>query len=324
MNNFLSVKNILLIGIFFLLLIWGGIFALVLTDPSYKLFTPTLPVLAFFQETPNFKSDLTEDGPWKQDLFMGTGTLSGFDGKSFLAHGVATPSAIFKNNDVIVYFNYYPSQNRKAFGSINWIKSSDLGRKWTKPAPIVLEGLPELSTNPLSPKLVVLPSGKIKLYFLAKKIHDTKNKLMAALSNDGVNFIYDPTTSFEIEAESLTTFSLTVLNDRMHLFASTEEGLQTGTAYNAISYDTKIFTRLADVQIGESFYGQNSLITEGDQLKLIGASNKGLWTSSSTNGNSWSQPNYLNFNVENPTAVFIGDKYLLFYTANATTPEASN
>lgn len=318
----LSIRKILIWGIISLLLIWGVIFWLALTDKSYNLIIPTIPGFTGLGSGEVLSTEIVGDGPWKQDLFMGNGNLSGFDGKSFLVHGTATPSAIYKNNEVVVYFNYYPQNNRKAFGSINWIKSSDQGRKWTMPSPIKLNGLPELSTNPISPKAIVMPSGKIKLYFIAKKKDENRNKLFAALSNDGVNFDFDLTTFFEIEEESMISFSLTILNDRMHLVASTGEGAQTGTFYNAISYDTKVFTRLKDANISESFYGQNSLVTEGNQLKLLGASSKGLWISSSKDGNKWSSPSYLNINVQNPGTIFTGDKYLLFYTSQ-TTPDGS-
>lgn len=314
----ITIRKILIFGIIFLALIWGGIFGMVLADPSYKLIIPSIPAPLWLQKTPDLKVDLSVDGPWKQDLFMGSGNLSNFGGKSFLVHGTATPSAIYKNSDVVVYFNYYPKDNRKVYGKIYWIKSSDQGRAWSQPTPVTIIGLPELTTSPISPKAILMPNGKIKLYFLAKKQADTRNKLFAAISSDGVNFTFDPTTSFEIEDESLISFSMTILNDRMHLFAATEEGSSTGTAYNAISYDTKVFTRLADVKIDQSFYGQTSLLTEGDQLKLIGSSDRGLWISSSSNGNNWSSPTYLNFYSQNPTAVFVGDKYLLFYTAVAS------
>jgi hypothetical protein len=320
--NLLSIRNILLGGTISIILIWGAILSLALTDKSFQLFIPSIPTFSWFKTEPALQIDLPKDGPWRQDLFMGSGDLSNFGGKSFLVHGSATPSAIFKNGEVVVYFNYYPASNRKAFGSISWIKSSDLGRKWTSPAAIHISSLPELATNPVSPQVVALPSGKIKLYFIAKKINQERNILMAALSNDGVNFVFDPTTSFEIEDESLVSFSLTILQDRMHLIAFTREGQQSNMSYNAISYDTKVFTRLADIKIAETFYGQASLVSDGKELKLLGASPKGLWSSTSTNGNTWSDPSYYNLSVQNPSTVLVGEKYLLFYTAD-TNPQTS-
>lgn len=320
--NIFSIRNILISGIALLLMIWGVIFYLALSDTSYKLFIPSLPVQAWLPKQITVKSDLPESGPWKQDLFMGSGTLSEFGGKSFLVHGTATPSAIYKNNDVVVYFNYYPSENRRTFGTVNWIKSSDQGRTWSLPSPVIIKDLPELTTNPISPQAIMLPSGKIKLYFIAKKVNEDRNKLFASISNDGVNFTFDPTTQFEIENESLISFGITILNDRMHLIAYTQEGATTQTMYNAISYDTKVFTRLADAVIEDSFYGQTSLVSNGNSLQLLGASPQGLWSSTSRDGNSWSDPDFYNFSVQNPHAVFVGEKYLIFYTAN-TEPQAS-
>ncbi len=316
----ISIRTILFWGTICIILIWGVILSLAFTDRSFQLFIPSIPAFAWFKTDPDLQIDLPKDGPWRQDLFMGSGDLSNFGGKSFLVHGSATPSAIFKNSDIVVYFNYYPATNRKAFGLINWIKSSDLGRKWTTPSPIYISSLPELSTNPISPQAVVLPSGKIKLYFIAKKLNQERNTLMAAISNDGVNFVFDPTTSFEIEDESLISFSLTILQDRMHLIAFTKEGQSSNMSYNAISYDTKVFTRLADIKIADTFYGQTSLVSDGKELKLLGASPKGLWSSISANGNTWSDPSYYNLSVQNPNTVYVGEKYLLFYTAD-TNPQ---
>jgi hypothetical protein len=316
--QFFSIRQILLLGIVFLLLIWGAIFTLVLTDSSYRLITPSISLPAWLQKLPDIDLQPTAEAPWKQDLFMGMGDINNLSGKSFLIHGTATPSAIVRNDSVVVYFNYYPSQSRQSFGKIFWIKSSDQGKKWSTPAPIVINGLPSLSSNPISPQVVVLPSGKVKLYFLAKATGTSHNSLYAALSNDGVNFTYDPTTSFVVENESLSAFTVAILGERMHMVAFTEQGAAKQTAYNAISYDTKVFTRLADLIIEDSFYGQSHLVAQGGELYLIGSSNRGLWKSSSRDGNTWSDPNYYDLPAQNPSAVYTGEKYLLFYTDNPT------
>jgi hypothetical protein len=321
--QFFSIRQILLLGIILLILIWGSIFTLVLTDHSYHLFTPTITLPSWLQHKPAVTNNPTQEAPWKQDLFMGSGDINNFSGKSFLVHRTATPSAIFRDNAAVVYFNYYPSENRKAYGSIFWIKSTDLGKKWTSPMPIAIKNLPETQTTPISPQVVLLPSGKIKLYFLAKTANATRNSLFAALSTDGVNFEYDPTTHFEIENESLMAFAITILGERMHLVAFTQEGAQSNTAYNAISYDTKVFTRLADLTIADSVYGQSHLTSQAGELYLIGSSNRGLWKSSSRDGNSWSNPIYYGQKVQNPSTVFTGEKFLLFYTDNPT-PAASD
>jgi hypothetical protein len=314
--QFFSIRQILLIDMFFLILIWGGIFTLVLTDHSYRLFVPTVELPTWLQKLPDIDLQPAKESPWRQDLFMGMGDINNLGGKSFLIHGTATPSAVVRNDSVVVYFNYFPPQNRQSFGKIFWIKSTDQGKKWSDPAPIVINDLPSLASYPISPQVVVLPSGKIKLYFLAKATQATHNSLYAALSNDGVNFTYDPTTSFQIENESLTAFTVAILGERMHLVAFTDQGALSQTAYNAISYDTKVFTRLADLKIEDSFYGQSHLTTQGGQLYLIGSSNRGLWKSSSNDGNSWSSPSYYGLPAQNPSAVYTGEKYLLFYTDN--------
>lgn len=317
--HFFSIRRLLLVGIICLTLIWGSIFTMVLTDPSYQLFIPTISLPSWIQKLPDIQVEPTKNAPWKQDLFMGSGDINTFSGKSFLIHGTATPSAVFRDNSVVVYFNYYPSQDRKKYGSIFWIKSADQGRNWTQPAPIVISGLPPLQTYPISPQVVLLPAGKIKLYFLAKAENAPHNKLYAAISSDGVNFNYDPSTNFEIENESLIAFTVAILDERMHMVAFTKEGSTTNTAYNAISYDTKVFTRLADLTIEDAFYGQSHLVVRGKNLYLIGSSSKGLWRTSSSDGNVWSNPAYFNLPAQNPTAVNVGEKFLLFYTDNPTT-----
>lgn len=317
-----TIKRLLITGGFFLCLIWGTIFYLIMTDSSYQLFVPEFPKLSFSESNVQF-IDSNQAGPWKQDLFMGSGDGSSFNGKAFLTNSAATPSAILKNSDIVVYFNFFPKDQRRAYGQINWIKSSDQGRKWTKPAPIVIENTPNFTVSPFSPKAFVLPSGKIKLFFLSRQAGENTNKLYAALSDDGARFTFDPSTQMEIENESLISFTLTMLEDKMHLLAYTEQGAQTGTSYHAISYDGKIFTRLADVQIKDSFYGQNALITDGNQLKLIGTSNKGIWSSTSGDGNSWNSPSYMNFQAENPAVLQVGDNFRIFYTA-VTSPSNQN
>ena len=297
----LTIKKILIAGFLILILIWGLILFLAFSDHSYQLFVPKfIKTTSLNLGDKSSGVDLSQTGPWKQDLFMATGNGSSFDGKSFLAHGVATPSAIVRNNEVLVYFNYFPQNTRKGFSTIHLIKSTTNGRQWTQPLQVVINQSAGFTTVPASPKAIVTTNGKIKLYFLAKKPGDDRTKMFAAVSDDGQNFVFDPKTQFEIENESLISIAVNILDDRLHLMAYTQEGSLRSTAYHAISYDTNVFTRLADVTIKDSYYGQNTLLNDGNSLKLIGNSLKGLWSSTSKDGNTWSNPSYLSFNAQNP------------------------
>lgn len=315
----LTIRKILAAGAIFLIPTWGLIFWLSYSDSSYQLFIPQLP--QSIETQPQKVDEFPGAGPWKQDLFMGTGDLNSFDGKSFLVRGAATPSAILKDNEIVVYFNYYPSNRRQSFGIINWIKSTDLGLNWSEPSPITIENMPDFSISPFSPKVLVLPNGKIKLYFLAKKTGEDRSKLFAAISDDGAKFYFDPDTVFEIEDEYLIAIALDLLGDKVHLFGYTAEGAGVNISYHAVSYDGKVFTRLADIKIEDSFYserssayGQNSLTKDGNQLVLLGASPRGLWSSTSGDGNNWSSPRYLSFNAQNPSVLKTGNSYRIFYT----------
>lgn len=311
------IKKILLFGGITLGLIWGTIFYLALTDSSYHLFMPQISNPLFSQKVEVDVVDLNQEGPWKHDLFMESGDGSSFGSTVLLAHGAATPSAILKDKDIVVYFSFFPKDQRRAFGQIYWVKSADQGNTWSDPAPITFENLPTLAYSPFSAKALVLPSGKIKLYFLSRVSGENRSKLFAAVSDDGAQFIYDPTTSFEIENESLSAFALSMQEDKLHMIAYTEQGAQTNTAYHAVSYDSNVFTRLADIKIADSFYGQTSLLTENEQLRLIGSSAKGLWSSTSSDGNSWSTPSHIDHSAQNPSVIKTGDIYRIFYTDKA-------
>jgi hypothetical protein len=311
------IKKILISGGVVLGLIWGIIFYLTLTDSSYQLFMPQISNPASSNQAGVDTVDLNQEGPWKQDLFMESGDGSSYGGTVLLAHGAATPSAILKNNDMVVYFSFFPKDQRRLFGQIYWVKSSDGGNEWSQPAAITIENLPTLAFSPFSAKAMVLPTGQIKLYFLSKKAGEAHNKLLSAVSEDGARFIYDPSVSFEIENESLNSFTMAMLDDKLHLIAYTEQGSQTNNAYHAISYDGNVFTRLADIKIADATYGQSSLIEDNGKLRLIGSSPKGLWSSTSGDGNSWSTPTHIDHSADNPALLKTGDTYRIFYTDTA-------
>src|SRR4051812_34209409 len=110
----LTIKKILALGGLSLVLIWGGILYLAFTDSSYHLLVPEFMNKTSLSSTQKASGvDFSQAGPWKQDLFMATGTGSSFDGKSFLAHSVSTPSAAVRNNEILVYFNYFPQETKK-------------------------------------------------------------------------------------------------------------------------------------------------------------------------------------------------------------------
>lgn len=314
--QFLTIKRIIISALIILSLIWGVILFLVFTDSSYHLIQLPLPDIKGIATSvqPIDESKVRQLQPLQQDLILATGDGSSFTDKAVLVTGAATPSAILKNNELIAYFNYFPEGQRRSYGSIHQIKSVDKGQTWSNPAQIMIFNAPALATVPFSPKVVLLPNNKIKLYFLARKRDEEQTKLFAAVSDDGIKFAFDPSTSFELEGQSLISYAVTILDYKMHLLAYTREGSASFTAHHAISYDTSVFTRLADVVIKDSYYGQTSLVTDGSKLILYGASDKGLWKSNSPDGNSWSSINYLNNQTENPGLIYKDNLYYLFYT----------
>lgn len=312
---FLTIKRIIITAIIILSLIWGVILYLLFSDTSYHLIVPQLPDIKGITST--IQTSVSPTGqlePLKQNLILATGDGTAFAGNALLVTGAATPSAIIRNNELITFFNYFPANQKRTYGSIHQIKSLDSGQSWSQPAQIMIFDAPPLSVMPFTPKAIVLPNNKIKLYFLARKKDEEAVKLFAAVSEDGLKFAFDPTTSIDLEGKSLVSFALVILNNKMHLLGYTLDGAKSYTAHHAISYDTSVFTRLSDVIIKDSYYGQNTLATDGSKLILYGASDKGLWLSTSPDGNSWSSINYLNTSAMNPGVVKQGDLYYLFST----------
>lgn len=303
--RFFSIKTFLLIGLIWVSLIWGVIFFLVWKEPTtYHLYVPHLTINRPLAVQNQPKTDFSQAGPWKSDLFMASGESSDqILGKSFLNHGIATSSAVVRGNQLISYFNYYPQENEQALGRVFTMSSSDNGSHWSRPEQVIFFNMPSIEKAPQRPVTILMPNGNLKMFFIAKKAGDSNSKLFAAVSKDGINFTFDPKTVFEIENESLISFGAAMDDGKLHLIAYTQEGQKTGNSYHAISYDGQIFTRLADIKIQDSYYGQGYLFSDQDKLVLYGNSDKGLWLSTSDDGNSWSSPNYLGVSGQNPVVV---------------------
>lgn len=314
-----SIRLFLILGSIWLILIWGTIFFLAWKDPSYKLFVPKMAFSKPLASSKQNQIDFSQSGPWKSDLFMSTGDdLTTFSGKSFLQNGIATPSAVLEKNQIFAYFNYFPKNQASELGRVYTITSSDNGRHWTQPQLVIFSNMPSIEKPPQKPVAIVLPNGKTKLYFIAKKAGDSTNKLYAAVSDDGIHFVFDSETHFEIENENLISFGVAIDDGRMHLMAYTSEGQKDNVVYHAISYDSQIFTRLADVKINDSYYGQGYLVEDHSKLVLFGSSDKGMWLSNSDDGNSWSAPDYVGVKGQNPAAIQTANGYLFLYSDQTT------
>ena len=77
-----------------------------------------------------------------------------------------------KDGRLLAAFQHFPENDSRNFDRVAVRFSSDEGRVWSKPEPIVVEGMGKGLMRPFDPTLVPLPDGRVRLYFTSNRSPD--------------------------------------------------------------------------------------------------------------------------------------------------------
>ncbi|MFZ1322045.1 MAG: T9SS type A sorting domain-containing protein [Ignavibacteria bacterium] len=209
---------------------------------------------------------------------------------------------------------------RQPVGSDTWDRvaikfSSDYGITWTEPQPIVINGLPLDFQRPFDPALAISDNGKLRMYFSSGQnlILDTSINTYSAISDDGVNFNFEPNIRFSLPDRPVIDPAVIKFNGLWHLVNPAT--MSTTGAYHNVSGNGLDFMRVPDIVSDQqhSWIG-NFMIKDSAELRFYGSGMR-IWYSSSPNGGIWSS--FLNTNIMggDPSVVKLSDNnYLMIYT----------
>ena len=255
-----------------------------------------------------------QNGPWLRDVDVYRITT---DGKSTRAHtferaGVPTMAQL-KDGRVIAAFQYFPKDDERSFDRVAVSFSSDQGVTWTKPAPIVVEGMEQGLARPFDPTLVPLPDGRIRLYHTSNRsprFEESTPAIYSAISEDGIHYQAEPGVRFAIEGRIVIDCAACLHNDVFHLIVPDngtaadmqrdQQGRQPprgGTGYHAVSKDGLTFERVDDVKLDGSIRWLGNVTSDGKKMTFIGTGDGrpsqtpgqrgGIWMATSTDGATW-------------------------------------
>jgi hypothetical protein len=285
----------------------------------------------------------SQPGPWQNDVLVFRVSRDG--GREPLATfpraGVPTLARL-PDGRLIAAHQHFPDDNDADFDKVAVRFSSDMGRTWTDPAVIRLEGWPEGMRFPFDPTLVALPDGRVRLYCTSvrgRRIDLNPPAIYSAVSSDGVTFTVEPGVRFEIEGRPVIDSAVVLHRGVFHLFAPDNgpaaAGIpaggpgdgEIGVAYHATSPDGLRFTRQPDLRIEGRRRWLGNAQSEGEVIRFFGtggppagrtgapatpgtgsrgrgaAGPGGIWTGTSPDGSRWQLDVTLNVPGADPGAV---------------------
>jgi hypothetical protein len=146
-----------------------------------------LPFLLADQEPPSFPPTASPNrhrpGPWDNDELVYRVAPGGEPEKlaTFARAGVPTVARL-KVGRLLAAFQNFPQDDHRHFDRVAVCFSGDEGRTWTKPEPIVVEGMEAGLARPFEPTLMPLPDGRVRLYFTANRSPDFRRSPPAIYS----------------------------------------------------------------------------------------------------------------------------------------------
>jgi hypothetical protein len=229
-------------------------------------------------------------GPWDNRLVVARSEdgLTFADTGVVVSEGGGVPDLMWDGQGrLVAVFQYFPEDSDEDFDRIAVAFSTDDGKTWAKPQPIEIEGLPaQGSRSPCDPDLVLLPDGRVRLYFTCD-FHAEERKwprTLSAVSDDCVHFRLEEGERFADPPNPVLDPSAIRLGETWHLFIPR---MAPGTpAYHLQSQDGLHFERLDDLQIpGIELRG--NIVPAPGGYRFYGCGQPGVTIAFSPDGSQW-------------------------------------
>jgi hypothetical protein len=261
--------------------------------------------------------------PWNRDLAL----YRSRDGVTFTAAGgfverAGVPHVIRDNGGrLVAVFQWFPFEERAAFDRVAVAFSNDEGATWSKPSPMVVDGLPEALMRPFDPTVVQLPDGRYRLYFSSnERGPQARPGIYSAISTDAVTYEFEPGARFA-PAEGTVDGSVVFFKGAWHLFSHTQQA-NSGVGYHATSPDGLAFTQQRNVEIGQGRQWIGNAVAVGEVLRYYGSGRDGLWWALSADGANWELATPPGIQAGDPSVVVLGSGELLMVAVGGVRADA--
>ena len=270
-------------------------------------------------------------GPWDHDVLIYRVRLNGVPEQmgKFERAGVATVTRL-RDGRLIAAHQHFPEDNEVDFDKVAVRFSSDEGRSWGPPLVIRLSGLPDGMRFPFDPTLVVLPNGRVRLYFTSlrgQRFEEARPAIFSAISTNGVDYTFEPGLRFQIEGRPVIDCAVVLHKGAFHLY-SPDNGAggppgkppagrsvdrrSESAGYHAVSRDGLQFERVDDVRSEGHRRWLGNAQSDGRSITFFGTGEGGIWMATSKDGQSWMPARTLtNLRIADPGAVTLKDRSLL-------------
>jgi hypothetical protein len=237
---------------------------------------------------------VTEQGPWRNDQRIAIGSSATSFGTFTVWVPQAGVSSLARLPDgrLVGTFQWFPFTDLAAFDRVAVVFSSDSGRSWSAPRPILVTGFPDTLQRPFDPTITVTERGQLRVYFTTGRTVNGQPTgtlgFSSAISTDGVTYTWEPGMRF-VTTRSTVDCAVVRWNGAWHLVSPV--GSPAEGAYHAVSDDGLTFTRLPDIPgAGASFNFIGNLAVVGSALRFYGGSNQGVWYTEYAPARGWGVP----------------------------------
>lgn len=253
-----------------------------------------------------------QNGPWNGDLRWSEITNQKAIPYVFHLQSAGVPCLLrTKNSGIIAVFQWFPVNESESWDQVALQRSIDLGKTWTRPKTIKVQGLPEGYQRPMDPCVVELADGRLRYYFTSNPEGRGQegNGIYSAISRDGINWKFEPGLRFRPADQSGFDPTVVFFEGQWHMITPK---MRAG-GYHSVSKDGLNFKQIETVDDPGYDWIGNLEVVKG-KLTFFGGG-AGLWSRTLSNG-KWDRPvEYGLKGVGDPAVVSLGgDKLGVLYT----------
>ncbi len=264
-----------------------------------------------------------QKGPWENDLVLQWVTSSGAFTKAKsqnLVEAGGVPTVMQDDEGrLIAAFQWFACGDEEAFDKIAVVISEDDGATWSDPESIQIEDYPEDFIRPFDPTLVLLPNGKIRLYYTAgpssSRILDKNTNIYSAISSDGVNYTFEKGIRFDLDDQQAYDVAVGYWDELWHLIVPNNVKKNNGGAFHATSKDGLDFTQVDDLDFTTDKNWTGNFYAGSDGLYFYGTSGSdGNWFVKTSDGETWDGPTAISTRGGDPAVYCLSQDKCLMIT----------
>lgn len=260
----------------------------------------------------------TYAGPWDAKIRAARSR----DGREFklatddiVIYADAPTIARLPDDRLMVVFEHYPRDDRRAFGSLAAVFSADEGKTWTRRVALSVERLPRSLGQPNRPALAVAPNGIAHLAFTCKDRKGRRRCLLAESTDwakdatrrpprgkdwAGPHFKVLGPIEFDEENLQLDDLGFYYTGTECHI-TGTILGVA-GTRYFGMYQGNRRFIRTTRASVAD-VGGRGSIVRTQDGLRSYATSPAGILSALSKDGVTWQRDKDLRLPVYRDPAV---------------------